>query len=166
MRYRHLILALLIGVLVGSPGCGGPSNRVWITGKLLKGGAKYTAPEDQVVSVTFVAQEVKDASGKTAQGGDMYAAEVDESNATFEIPGPDRRGIPPGKYRVAVTQKLKREAFDAAKQKAPKTKKPVSRETDMLADRYGATTSPIIVQVNRSEEVTIDLDRPAESPKP
>lgn len=32
--------------------------------------------------------------------------------ATFTVPGPDGRGIPPGKYRVSVTQKLKREAVD------------------------------------------------------
>jgi hypothetical protein len=166
MRYRHPLLAVLIGVLAGSPGCGGPGNGVWVTGKLLKGGAKYTPPEDQVVSVTFVPLEVQDASGKTTKGGDIYAAEFNDSESTFEVPGPDRRGIPPGKYRVAVTQKLKREAYDAARQKAPRGKKPPSREADMLADRFGTSTSPLIVQVNRSEEVTVDMDRPTESPKP
>jgi hypothetical protein len=164
MRYRPLVLALLIGMLTASPGCGDRGNHIWVTGKVLKGGADYSPPPDHRVNVTFVALEVQDASGKTGKGGEIYAAEVDPSSATFTVPGPDRQGIPPGKYRVAVTQKMTREAFDAAKQKTKK--KGFNRDTDMLDDRFGTTKSPFVVQVNRSEEVTIDLDRPPESSKP
>jgi hypothetical protein len=62
-----------------------------------------------------------------------------------------------------VTQRLKRESLDALKQG---TKKRVTRETDTLADRFGVGTSPIIREVKTSQEVTIDLDRPSESPSP
>ena len=168
MRTRHLVLALSIGLLAASPGCGGSGKTVWVTGKLLKGGAPYDPPQDQLVNVTFVALEVQDASGKTAQTGDMYTAEIDQETAAFEVPGPDRRGIPPGKYRVAVTQKMKREAFDAASEKIKDKakKRAFTRETDMLADRFGTSSSPIVVQVNRSEEVTIDLDHPTAAARP
>jgi len=162
MRRSHLLLALLIAPLAAATGCGG-GNTVWITGKLLKGGSPYVPPTDQLVSITFVALQTQDASGKTAQGGDPYLAEYDPASGTFTVPGPDRQGIPPGRYRVAVTQRLKREAFDALKKG---TKKRVDRETDTLADRFGVGTSPIIREVKTSQEVMIDLDRPSESPSP
>ena len=165
MRHRPLVLALLIGVLAASPGCGDRGNRIWVSGKLLKGETKYIPPEDQVVNITFVSLEVQDASGKLVKGGDQYAAELDPSGETFSVPGPDRQGIPPGKYRVAVTQKMKREAFDAAKKKTKKKK--FTRETDMLEGRFGTANSPFVVQVNQSDEVTIDLDKiPAAPPPP
>jgi hypothetical protein len=160
MRRSHLILAFLIAPMVAAPGCGG-GNTIWVTGKLLKGGTPYVPPKDQLVTITFVALEIKDPSGKPAQGGEPYLADYDPASGTFVVPGPERRGIPPGKYRVSVTQKLEREAFDAAREKKDKAKKKeFTRETDMLADQFGPTTSPIVVDVTRSEEVTIDLDRP------
>jgi hypothetical protein len=163
MRPSRLVLALLLVPLAASPGCGGRGNTVWVTGKLLKGGAQYVPPKDQVVYVTFVALEVKDESGKTVQSGEAYAANLDQAKGTFSVPGPEGRGIPPGKYRIAVTQKMEREAFNAAKPPS-KTKKRVDRETDTLADRFGLGTSPIVREVNTSQELTIDLDRPTESP--
>jgi hypothetical protein len=168
MRYRHLALALSIIALISVAGCGGGGNTVWVKGKLLKGGSKYTPPEDQFVSVTFVTLEAQDASGKTNQGGDMCTAEIDPETGAFEVPGPDRRGIPPGKYRVAVTQRMKREAFDAAREKIKDKakKKAFTRESEMLDGKYGMDRSPFIVQVNRSEEVVIDLDRPNSTAQP
>jgi hypothetical protein len=162
MRQSHLILALLIVPLAAAPGCSG-GNNVWITGKLLKGGTRYVPPKDELVTVTFVALEIQDESGKTIKGRDPYLAEYDGASGTFTVPGPERRGIPPGKYRVAVTQRLTREAFDALN---PRPKKGVTRETDTLADRFGFSTSPITVEVMKSRDVTIDLDRPSESTPP
>ena len=158
MRRSHLILAFLIAPLAAAPGCS-EGNTVWITGKLLKAGTPYVPPKDQLVTITFVALEIQGRSGKTVQSGDPYLAEYDQTSGTFTVPGPDRRGIPPGKYRVAVTQKMERVAFDTAN---PRPKKGVNRETDMLANRFGLGTSPIIREVKTSQEVTIDLDRPAE----
>jgi hypothetical protein len=150
-------------MLIVFSGCGGGSDGVWVTGKLLKGGAPYVAPTGQLVSVTFVGLEIHDAAGKSLPSGESYWAEVDQSASTFSVPGPERRGIPLGKYRVAVTQKMTREAFNAAN---PNPKKGVDRETDMLGDKFGAATSPIIREVKGSVDLTIDLDRPTESPAP
>ncbi len=160
MRRSPLFLALLIGPLLASPGCGG-GHTIWVTGKLLKGGARYEPPKDQLVTVTLIALELKDPSGKPAQGGDAYQADYDPDSGTFTVPGPERQGIPPGKYRVAVTQKLERTAFDAAREKVADRarRRAFTRDTDMLADRYGPTTSPVIVEVNRSEELVVDLDQ-------
>ena len=59
-----------------------------------------------------------------------------------------------------------REAFDAAKPKAKPGQKPITRETDFLGDRFGIGTSPIIRDLNTSQDLTIDLDRPTESSSP
>jgi hypothetical protein len=159
MNCKHSAFALLIAPLFALSGCGERDNSNWVTGKLLKGGAKYVPPKGQLVSVTFIGLEIQDSSGKKIQGGEPFSAEVDQENGTFSVPGRDRRGIPPGKYRVAVTQKMTREAFAAAN---PRPKRGVDRETDMLADKFGLGTSPIIREVNRAQELTIDLDRPSE----
>jgi hypothetical protein len=71
--------------------------------------------------------------------------------------------IPPGKYRIAVTQKWTREAFDPSKKQG---KKRADRETDMLANKFGMATSPIVVEVKQSQNVTIDLDHPTKSASP
>jgi hypothetical protein len=159
MRRLHLVLALLSAAFVASPGCGEPSNVVWVKGKLQKGGTAYVPPKDQVVTVTFVGLEIQDNSGKAIQAAEPFQAEVDQDSGTFSVPGTEGRGIPPGKYRVAVTQKMTREAYNAAN---PKPKKRVNRETDMLANRFGLDTSPIIREVKSSGEWTIDLDHPAD----
>jgi hypothetical protein len=155
MRHRDPVLILLIGVLAASPGCGN-SNAIWVTGKVTKGGAQYAPPSDQLVAITFVAMEIQDEAGQTIKSSETFAAEVDPAGSTFSVPGPDRQGIPPGKYRVAVSQRLKRELFDPTKKQKGKRG---DRETDMLANRFAIDTSPITVEVTKSSpDVTVDLD--------
>jgi hypothetical protein len=151
----------VVALLVAPLGCGGSGNNVWVTGKLFKGGARYDVPKDQAVTVTFVALEVQDASGKTVQASEPYLAELDPNSGTFTVPGLEQRGIPPGKYRVAVTQKLKRESFDAVKKQSKN--KALTRETDMLGNRFGLETSPILREIPKSTDLVIDLDKPSES---
>ena len=58
-----------------------------------------------------------------------------------------------------MTQKLSREAFDAATaNKRPK--KGVQRDSDTLKNQFGIDSSPIRVEVKKSQDVTIDLDHP------
>jgi hypothetical protein len=160
MRRNRLVLALPLVLLVAPLGCGRSGNNVWVTGKVLKGGSKYTPPTGQLVYVTFVALEVKDESGKAIMGGEPFTADVDQANATFSVPGRDGYGIPPGKYRIAVTQKMTRETFDATKPQPKKGWKGVDRETDTLANRFSLESSPIVREVKTGEELVIDLDKP------
>jgi hypothetical protein len=159
MRRCRLALALWIAPLVLSSGCGDASNTIWVTGNLLKGGAKYEAPADQLVGVTFVALEVKDQAGKTVGTNEPYQADYDPADGSFSVAGKEGKGIPPGRYRIAVTQKMKREAFDAANPK-PKRKGP-NRETDTLNNKFGLDTSPITREIPKSTSLEIDLDKPA-----
>jgi hypothetical protein len=162
MRHSRLLLALLIPPLLAHLGCSG-GNTVWVTGKVLKGGAPYHAPEGQLLYVTFVATEIKDDSGKDIPGGDEFMADLDQATGTFSVPGKERRGIPPGKYRIAVTQKMRREAFDATKPHSKRGLKRADRETDMLANQFGIDTSPIVREVKGAQDIAIDLDRPREA---
>ena len=147
-----------------------------VSGKLVKGGEPYAPPAGQLVNVTFIGPEAeagsktptaKDPSAKaTADGAVPYLAKFDQATGAFTISGPDGKGIPPGKYRVAVTQKMTREAFDAA---YPKPVRGVARDDDMLKNAFAPETSTIIREVKAPGEVlVIDLEKekPKEATKP
>lgn len=155
LRRYGLALALIATSCFFS-GCGRSGNTMRVYGKLQKGGEKYIPPTDQLVGITFVMLEGPD---KQTQIGDQYRAEYDPAEGTFNVPGSDGAGIPPGKYRVAVTQKIKREAFDLGNPK--RKKRGPDREDDTLKDRYGFDSSPIVREVKRDGELVIDLDTPA-----
>jgi hypothetical protein len=151
------LTAALASALLLAAGCGS-SNRVWATGKVIKGGSNYVPPKGEHVDVTLIAIDVPSQSDKAVHAGDQFSADVDDEKGTFVIRGSDGEGIPPGKYRVAVTQKMSREAFDAA---YPKPAPGITRETDRLDNRYGPETSSIIREVKTSGELVIDLDHPS-----
>jgi hypothetical protein len=155
-------MALLIASLAGLPGCGGSSNAVWVKGKLIKGGARYVPPQGHVVAVTFVATELESPEGQVVRSSEPFDADYNDDDGTFVVPGREGRGIPPGKYRVAVTQKMLREAFEAARPRARPGQKPITRETDFLDDRFGPSSSPIVREIKGPMEVVIDLDKPTE----
>ena len=165
MMKRLMVLTLLAAPMLTSIGCGGSGNAVRVTGKLVKGGAAYVPPNGQYVDLTFVGLETRDETGKIVKNHEPYQADLDEAGGRFTVPGRDGRGIPPGKYRVAVVQKMTRETFDASNPKGRRTvggRVAVDRETDLLADRFGLTTSPIVREVGSSTDLTIDLDNPAQ----
>jgi hypothetical protein len=160
MRRLVSIATLLILAAGSFSGCGGGGNEVWVVGKLNKGGAKYTPPEGQDLSITLVAIEAKDAAGKVVKN-EPYLATLGDDGESFTVPGREGYGIPPGKYRVAITQKMTREAFNAA---PPRTRagKKVDRETDYLDNRFSLDKSPIVREVDGSKPLLIDLDKPDE----
>jgi hypothetical protein len=158
---RAIVRALVVVSGFALAGCGS-SNRVQVQGVLLRGGSPLRPPEGASNQVVFVAMEVKGDSGKSIGANEPFAAVVNEEDGTFEVPGPDGRGIPPGKYRVSVTQKYRtKHTVEKPKMRGAA---PIDRDTDLLGDRYGPTSSPIVVEVTTPEKLTIDLDRPTGSP--
>ncbi len=154
-------ITILTAAVISLPGCGGGGNGVKVYGKLAKAGAKYTPPEGQRVTITFYAIEAKDESGKKVVN-EPYVATLDADGESFEVNGPEGRGIPPGSYRVAVTQKMYREVFEKTKPTAAPGKPPLTRESDFLQDKYGPATSPIVRDITASGNVgVLDLDKPA-----
>ncbi len=157
MRRRDFALVLWLVPLAALSGCGS-GETVRASGKLIKGGGPYAAPSDQSVRVTLVRTE----PSSQARVGEEYWAQVDQTNGTFVLAGADGAGIPPGKYRVLITQKLKRDAFDAAKAKAVKDRKLLDREDDTLGGRFGEASSTVIIREVKpgGEDLVIDLDKP------
>lgn len=155
----------VLGLPLLMTGCGG-DGMVPVTGKLLKGGTKYAVPEGQRVSVTLVALETLDATGKPAAGGanEPYQAVLGGDGESFTVPGRDGHGVPPGKYRIAVGQKWDREAFEALKKANPRGKAVLrDRDSDLLEERFSPEKSPIVREVPATGPLTIDLDQPTGS---
>jgi hypothetical protein len=150
MRPVTIARIWLIVALLQPLGCGGPKT-VWITGKVVKGEAPYTPPDGQSIGVTFYALDA---------GKEPYSAEFNPADATFRVPGRDGRGIPPGKYRVAVNRSPKRgtQPPAAAKGKS-RTVKP-DRDLDYLKGEFGSENSPIVRELMSSCDLTINLDSP------
>jgi len=72
---------------------------------------------------------------------DYYVAEYNRDDGTFRVAGKDGRGLPPGKYRVALELDRKR--------------------SDLWRGKYDADKSPYIFDVDaKTEEIVIDLDKP------
>jgi hypothetical protein len=135
-----------------------------VTGALLKGGTPYKAPQGQTLGLTFYALEVADADGKKVPAHNQpYPAVVSPDDGTFRVPGPEGRGIPPGKYRVALVRKLTRESLEAGP--APRGKAAFDRDTDLNKDAFGPERSPIVRELTSSCALAIDLDRP-DDPSP
>jgi hypothetical protein len=163
MRQQNPLIAFLGASLVALGGCGS-GNTVWVTGNLLKGGSQYVPPTGQLVYVTFVAMDVKDEPGaKVSLAGEPFVAQLDQATGTFSVPGKEGKGIPPGRYRIAITQKMTRETFDATNPQPKKGAKRADRETDTLGGQFGLDNSPIVREVSASSRLTIDLDRPTEN---
>ncbi len=159
MLQRLLCVAVFLGPVVGLAGCGGSGGRVvWVTGQLLKGGSKYSPPSGQLVTMTFVAIETENAEGKVVPDTEPYLADYDPTAGTFKVPGKDGSGIPPGKYRIAISSKINREALNSSKA----SQKPADREKDYLGDKFGPTTSPIVREIKASTDLPIDMDKPTE----
>jgi hypothetical protein len=153
---RAIVPALVVVSGLAVVGCGS-SNRVRVEGVLLKGGSPLTPPEGATNQMVFVAMEVKGDSDKSIGAKEPFAAIVND-DGTFNVPGPDGTGIPPGKYRVSITQKYRtKHTIDKPKRPGEPT---INRDTDLLQDRYSPTASPLVVEVNTSEKLTLDLDRP------
>jgi len=148
------ILCLLLS------GCG-PSDAVWVTLDLKKGGQPYVAPEVQSVQVTFYGIERKTPVAGQQFGHEPFTARH-TGEATYELPGPDGYGIPAGKYRISVIQKPKAGTLKPGVAKGKGPPKAPDRDEDFLKNQFGPDSSPIIRTVERSSHLTIDLDRPTE----
>jgi len=93
---------MALGAVVGLAGCpaGGPAKH-YVKGKLLDNGTPLKIPSaglppgDKGVQLTFLPL-------KDGQVVDTIQANVDPQAGTFDVPGPDGKGLPAGKYKVTL----------------------------------------------------------------
>jgi hypothetical protein len=152
--------AIGLALAAAVPGCGS-SDHIRVSGKVVRGGAAFACPSDRMLGITLIAMDVKDKEGKAVAAGEPYPAEVNPADSTFVVPGPDRSGILPGRYRVALIQKPTAAAVLAAQEKAGK-KKTIRRDTDFFKNQFSPANSPIVRELGASCELIIDLDHPTE----
>jgi hypothetical protein len=129
---RGSALALLCALILS--GCGG-DGKFKARGRIVKGGVPFTVPQEEYVRVTFYPIVPE---GQRALN--TYVAAYSHADGSFEVVGGDGRGLPPGKYRVAVEHERKRK--------------------DLFRGAYDAERSPFVFDVDSSsEEIVIDLNR-------
>jgi hypothetical protein len=129
-RIGLLAAALLVALAAG--GCG--KTMLKTKGRVVKDGKPFLPGEGEFVRVTFVPLADGD------RPADYYVAEYNRADGTFQVAGKDGKGMPPGKYRVAVELDRKRK--------------------DLLGGKYDADRSPFVFDVDgRTSEIVIDLDK-------
>ena len=140
---RRAAPLLLIAALTAGCGRGG---FVIPRGRLTNNGEPFRCENGVAVHMTFIA--LTPAAGPQPPAGTptgsaetgAYPAEY-YRDGTFRVVGVDGKGLPPGKYRVAV---------QAIKQKK-----------DLLEGAYDAQNSPLTCEVKgSSEELHLDLAKP------
>lgn len=77
---------------------------------------------------------------------DNYVADVSREDGSFNVPGRDGKGIPAGKYKVAVNTQLM----------SPKA----GFDTQKIGDMFTAEKTQISVEVAGETTLTIDLSKP------
>jgi len=142
------------------PGCG-PSDTVWVTLDLQKGGKPYVAPENQSVQVTFYGIKRQTPVPGQIFEKEPFMARI-KSEATYEVPGPEGYGIPAGKYRIAIICKPRPGPLKPAEAKGRRHPNAPDRDEDFLKNQFGPDSSPIIRTVDSSCHLTIDMDQPSE----
>jgi hypothetical protein len=123
--------ALVAGALCG---CSNGDGRLTTKGRIVKGGAPFTVTEPEFVRVTFFPM-----TSDGAPPRNTYLAAFSPSDGTFRAVGPDGKGLPPGKYRIAVEHNRKR--------------------SDLFKGAYDGDRSPFVFDIDSSTpEIVIDLD--------
>ncbi len=130
---RRALTLTVFGLCIFLTGCG--DGRLRTKGQLLKGGQPFIPPEGEFIHVTFVPIPP---DGQPAT--DYYYAEVDQATGTFRSAGKDLKGMPPGKYRVAVEL--------------------MKKKKDLFRGQFDAVNSPFVFDVDgQTKEIVIDLDK-------
>jgi hypothetical protein len=126
--YTVFVTALVVA------GCTG-SGKMNTKGVILKdGGPLKVGPED-VVRVVLVPMPEDGSNPHT-----LFAAEFNPDKSTFIVKGPDGRGMPPGKYRVAV------ELLQGRK--------------DVFKGAFSSENSPLICTIqSSSDEIKVDVGK-------
>jgi hypothetical protein len=140
-RAARLLVVLLCPVTFA--GCGDsagetaegrskPKGRILENGLPINIRTENLPPGDPGMQVTFI-------KVGTADAGEEFEAQVlDAAEGSFELIGPDAKGIPPGKYRVAIVMA------------------PVGGK-DYFKGKYNREKSTIEVEVKADEDLVIDV---------
>ena len=127
---------LLFSMLLVVAGCGSGDKLLPLQGRLLKSGEPFEAGADELIQITFVPILPNGEPPK-----DHYYANVNDVKGTFVAAGKTGKGMPAGKYRVALELMRKKK--------------------DRYKGKYDQVNSPYIFEIDaRTKEIVIDVDKP------
>jgi hypothetical protein len=132
--------AALAAALTALSGCGS-SDSVRVGGSLVKGGTPLKVEEGQWVQLMLLPENA-------ASSGEWFPANINP-DGTFDVPGKEGQGIPRGKYRVSVKLVTYKD-----------------RNHDLLKGVFGRETSPVVVEIDSSKNLTVDLAAADSAPEP
>ena len=136
-RLLTLSVVSLLAVFI-TTGCGKPNNLIRAKGQVVKNGENYRPDEDENLQVCF-----SPVADDFSPPRNWYAAEVDPATGAFYAAGGEKKGMPPGKYRVMIELKKNRK--------------------DLLGGKFDSLNSPYIFDVDpTSEEMIVDIGAPAQ----
>jgi hypothetical protein len=137
--FRWSLSFLTLLVLLTS-GCSSGPRLVRVKGQLLYNQKPLPVSAKAGVTITFTAMDAGD-------NPPFFTAEqpFNREESTFVVSGPNGRGIPVGKYRIAVSQKM-------AGQLPP--------DVETMNETFSRKSSPIVREVTGEEPITIDLSKP------
>ena len=149
---------LMVMIVVCFAGCGSGDN-IWVTGVLQKGGEMYKPPDGHKLALYFCPMP---GEGSAPPTGDVELADYDSRDGRFTVRGRDGSGIPRGKYRVAVVETIRREELDKLKKssKPKRGEKRINDDTNVLETTFGENTSPFVLDLKTSTNLTLDMSKP------
>jgi hypothetical protein len=134
-RFPTAVLFLTFTIAL-TAGCGKSDGLLRTQGRLLQSGQALIPKAGEFVQVVFVPIMPE---GQVPS--DHYVALVDQAAGTFVPAGKNRKGMPPGKYRVAVEL--------------------LQNRKDQFGGKFDTVQSPFVVDVDpTTQEIVIDLDNP------
>jgi len=127
---------LVAALTLGATGCG-PSY-VKPKGKITLDGQPLKISEKGILQVTFYKEDDK-------EGKNPFATTVDR-DGSFEVTGEKSKGLPKGKYRIAV------EIHDPYKDEKTGRMGP-----DLLKGKYTKEKTPLVKDISGNDELTLDV---------
>jgi hypothetical protein len=132
------LLAIAIGVQL--PGCSKGPKLLRGKGQVVKDGEDFVPDDEENLQVALVPIQDDNSPAKN-----FYYAEVDQSSGRFFAAGADKKGVPPGSYRVLV--ELKKDKKDLLKGKFFNMQSPFIFEID-------DNSEPMVVDIGASDDAS------------
>lgn len=127
------IAACLCAVLM--TGCG--DGMLKTKGRVVKNGVPFTLKGDEDLGIFFYPLNSDGSLGTT-----VYPAFFNAADSTFHVTGADKKGMPPGKYRVALEHRINKK--------------------DLFQGAFNMNNSPFVYDIDsNTREIVIDLDKPS-----
>ena len=120
-------------------GCSSGPRLVEANGQLLYKQQPLSVAPNAGISIWFIRLDAGAAPATFA------AAPLNRDDATFTVPGRDGRGIPVGKYRIAIRQMMLGD---------------VPADVEQMNDLFSRQSSGIERDVTGSEPIILDLSKP------